>query len=201
MIQYEGMKAEENKSANFGHLPVGAYVAKILKTEIDGTAPNQALILGLDVADGEFENFYMNKFLAAKAAGSKYGEVKYKGTYRLRIPNVNNKEDAYPETTLKRFNDMIFRFQQSNPGFTWTGDETQLIGLLVGINMQEDAYNGNTFTRVGMLANVQDVREGKVKPMKPRKRQGTATPSMTMPAGEVDQPSGFTPVETVELPF
>ena len=200
MIQYEGMKAEENKSDSFRQLPVGAYVAKVLKTEIDGTAPNQALIIGLDVAEGEFENFFMNKFLSAKAAGSKFGEVKFKGTYRLRIPNSSNKEDPYPETTFRRFNDMIYRFQASNPGFTWTGDESKLVGLLVGINMQEDSYNGNMFTRVGKLENVQDVRDGKVKHMKPRQRQGTATPAMAMPE-PVDEPSGFTPVETVELPF
>jgi len=201
MIQYAGMKAEESRSESYGQLPVGAYVAKVLKTEIVGDKPNQYLVIGLDVAEGKFENFFMNKFLSAKAAGSKFGEVKFKGTYRLRIPNPDNKEDPYPDTTYSRFNDMIFRFEKSNNGFRWDGDETRLVGLLVGINMQEDSYNGNMFTRVGRLANVQDVRDGKVKPMKPRQRQGTATPSMAMPAGEADQPSGFTPVEVVELPF
>ena len=100
MIQYEGMKAEENVSFG-GQLPAGAYVGKTLKVELVGQVPDQALILYLDVAEGECENFWMNKFLSAKAAGSKYGDVKFKGTYRLRIPNKNNKNDQDPSCFIQ----------------------------------------------------------------------------------------------------
>ena len=196
MIQYEGMKAEENRSDSYGQLPAGPYVGKVLKVEIVGDRPNQSLILSLDVADGEYQNFYINKFLAAKAAGSKFGEVKYKGTYRLRIPNKDNTKDEYPETTLKRFNDMIFRFEKSNNGYHWDGDEQKLVNLTVGFSVQDDSYNGNAFTRIARLDNAQDVRDGKVKTMRPRQRKGEADDSQY-----IDPQTGFVGVETVELPF
>jgi len=201
MINYAGMKAEENKSEDFGQLPAGPYVAKCLKTEIDGLEPDQSLVLYLDVSEGEYKDFFRKKFDASKKAGSKYGEVKFKGVLRLRIPNSNNPHAQYPETDLRRFNDMIFRFEKSNPTFHWTGDETKLVGLTVGINMQEDEYNGNKFTRIGKLETAQDVMQGLVKGMKPRKRNEKGQQAQAAQA-PVDQQTGFPIVEPDdELPF
>lgn len=207
MIQYEGMKAEESKSTDFGQLPVGAYVGKVISAKIDGFAPDQSLVLALDVIEGEYTGFYMNKYNASKKAGSKYGEIKYKGTYRLRIPNPQNKNAMYPESDVSRMNDMIFRFEKSNPGFHWDCDEKKLAGLIVGFRTQEDEYNGNTFTRIGGLATADDVRQGLVKGMSPRKRQATQDPMMpTVPTpspipAPVDSQTGMPVVDTDELPF
>lgn len=206
MINFAGMKAEESNGNDFGQLPVGAYVAKTLKVELTGSAPDQSLVLYLDVSEGEYERFFMKKFDAQKKAGSQYGEVKFKGIYRLRIPNPENTAAQYPETDMRRFNDMIAKYQNSNPGielYNVNGlNEQRLVGLLVGINMQEDSYNGNTFTRIGKLENVEDVRIGKVRPMQPRRRSGgDADDSAFIPAPTVDQQGGFTAVETDELPF
>lgn len=207
MINFAGMKAEESKSADFGQLPVGSYVGKCLKAEVTGSAPDQSLVLYLDVTEGEFANFFMNKFTAQKSSGSQY-EVTYKGTYRLRIPNPDNKNAQYPETDLRRFNDMIAKFQNNNGGIQLFGqngfDEQKLKGLAIGFSTQEDSYNGNSFTRIGRLENVDEVRGGTVRIMQPRKRNdasqtGTVAPAVPQPA--VDQQSGFFAVETEELPF
>lgn len=195
MIHYEGMKAEESKGNSFGQLPAGPYVAVVLGVKIDGLSPDQSLVLQLDVAEGEYKDFFVKKYMSAKESGSKYGEPKFKGIYRLRIPNPNNKNAAYPESDLRRFNDMIYRFEKSNPGFHWDGDENKLKGLTVGINMQEDNYNGNTFTRIGRLETAQDVHAGLVRAMAPRKRQETPATSA------IDAQTGMGVVEDVTLPF
>jgi len=201
MINYAGMKSEENSGSDFGQLPVGAYLGYVIDAKVEGLKPDQSLVLAIDVAEGEYKDFFMNKLAAQKKAGSQY-EVKYKGTYRLRIPNPDNKKAMYPQTDLKRMNDMIFRFEKSNPGFHWDGDEQKLKGLQVGFSMQEDEYNGNTFTRIGRLDTYQDVQAGLVKAMKPRKRSGDANDSAFLPPMPAADPqTGFTPVELDSLPF
>lgn len=205
MIRYDGMKAEEMKGNGSGkQLPAGPYVAMVIGAKIEGLAPDQSLVLALDVTEGEYKGFFNEKYKAAKENGSKYGEVKFKGTYRLRIPNPDNKNAQYPESDIARMNDMIYRFEKSNPNFHWDCDEQKLVGLTVGINMQEDSYNGNTFTRIGRLEIADDVRKGLVKAMNPRKRreQPQANNSMTVPtASQGDVFGGFMAVETDELPF
>ena len=194
MIEYNGMKSEAS-GGNVNQLPPGAYVAKVLKVEVNGTVPDQQLILKVDITEGEYKDFFMNKFKAASEKGSKYGPVKYKGVYKLRIPNENNKKALYPESDIKRFNDLIFRFEKSNAGYHWDGDEQKLKGLTVGINMQEDEFNGSKFTRIGRLEIAQDVQKGLIRAMRPRERKGDAFEP------PVDPQTGFTAVETDELPF
>ena len=198
MINYAGMKAEESKSDSFGQLPVGAYVGKVLSAKIDGFAPDQSLVLALDVVEGEYTGFYMNKYNASKKAGSKYGEIKYKGTYRLRIPNPDNKKAQYPESDQRRFNDMIARFGNSNPNtefYSENGfDETLLKGKLIGISVAEDEYNGATFTKPVRFENVDDVRQGLVKPIERNAPDPT-------PAPMVDQRSQMQIVNTEQLPW
>jgi hypothetical protein len=90
--------------------------------------------------------------------------------------------------------------EMSNPGFHFDFDqpESQFKGKLVGINVREFdwAMNGNTgtSTEIGSFVPVDDVRMGKVRPMK--KRELRNQPEETEPVA-----SGFTAVETDELPF
>lgn len=193
MKAFNGFKSEAS-TGKIKQLPVGAYVAKIKKVFIDGTEPDQYIRLRVDVCEGPFENFYFNRFMQDKD-NSKY-EPKYKGDYKIRIPNENNKKALYPESDLKRFNDMIYRIEQSNPGYHWDWNEKGLEGLLVGINVVESEYNGYRFTKIGRTEIVQDVRAGRVTAMEPKAPKGDADDSTF-----IDQQSGFTAVETDELPF
>jgi len=200
MIKYNGMKSEA-ASGNVGQLPAGPYVAKVLKVEIEGDAPDQRLVLKMDVAEGYYLDFFMNKFKAQSAKGGTY-TVTFKGVYKLRIPNERNRSALYPESDIRKFNDMIYRFEKSNPGFHWDGDEQKLKGLQIGINMQEDQYNGNQFTRIGRLEIADDVRNGIVKAMKPRERKGDAWEVPQPEQVQIDPKTGFTAVEIPEeLPF
>lgn len=191
MINYVGMKAEENGNKNNRQLPVGAYVAKILGARIVGKEPDQRLEIMLDVAEGPYTDFYMKKFQTATERGSNY-EIRFKGILSLRIPNPENKNALYPESDIRRFNDMIYRVEKSNDGFHWDGDESRLTDLLVGISVQEAEMNGYRYTKPVRFEVADDVRQGLIKPMEP-KRNPTTAPM-------VDQRSGMT-VSQVPLPW
>jgi hypothetical protein len=193
MKPFTGFKSEA-KSNKIGSLPIGVYVAVIKGAKVTGSEPDQQLEIALDVSEGEFSGFYMKKYESDKQRSKGQYDVRYKGVFRLRIPNPDNKAALYPESDIRNFNDAIYKIEVSNPGYTWDWNEAGLVGKTVGINMQEREYNGNTFTRVGRLENADDVRKGIVSPMKSRNASEGAK-------NAVDEASGMAKVETVELPW
>jgi len=187
MKPFAGFKSEASSSKP-KQLPAGPYVAKIKNVKIDGQEPDQQLILRLDVSEGEYEGYFTKRYNRENESG-KY-EAKYKGDFRLRIPNPENKNALYPESDLRNFNDAMFRIESSNQGYKWDWNERGLIGLTVGINMQEREYNGNLFTRIGRLETADDVRKGIVSPM--QSKAGSTVPNTDAQSGmqkvDVDPP-------------
>ena len=185
MKAFNGFKSEAmaNKPRQ---LPAGPYVAKIKAVKIDGDEPDQQLVLRVDVIEGDFANYFSERY---KRESEKFDNVRYKGDYKIRIPNENNKRALYPESDIRNFNDAMYRIEQSNPGYHWDWNEQGLAGLVVGINMQESEYNGSTFTRIGRLEIADDVRKAIVKPMAPKKPK----------EAPVDQQTGMAQVQE-ELP-
>ena len=192
MKAFEGFKSEA--SNKFGPLPAGPYVAKIINVKIDGDEPDQQLVLRLDVSEGPYEGYFVKRYNKDSGNQNAKYPARYKGDFKIRIPNEANKKAMYPDSDKSRFNDAIFRIEQSNPGYHWDWNELGLKGLTVGINMQEGEYNGAPYTRIGRLEIAQDVRDGKVKTMPPRDARNNQQP--------VDEQSGFTKVEDqTELPW
>lgn len=187
MKAFNGFKSEPqgNKPKM---LPAGAYVARIKAVKIDGQEPDQTLVLRMDVVEGEHTDYFTNRYKYEMERKNGY-EPRYKGDFRLRIPNEANTRAMYPETDQKRFNDAIWRIEKSNEGYHWDWNEQGLVGLIVGINMQEGEYNGSPFTKIGRLEVAEDVRRGIVQPMRPSKPRGDAYEP------PVDQQSGFVKVD------
>ena len=193
MSKIKGFKSEAPVKG-FPMLPKGAYVCGIKNVKIDGDAPDQQIVFRVDIIEGDEAGYFTKRYQHDSQMGGMY-PARYKGDYKLRIPNPQS-SSQYPETDVRRMNDMIFRVESSNPGFHWDGDETKLKGKVVGISMQDDEYNGNPFTRIARLEIANDVRNGIVKVMKPRKRQ-----EQTATAPVLDAQTNFPIVETEELPF
>ena len=197
MKAFDGFKSEAQNSKP-RMLPPGPYVAKILNAKIDGKEPDQTLILRLDVCEGPFANYFVERYNREKESGK--FEAHYKGDFKVRIPNDDNKKALYPETDKRRFNDMVYRLQSSNEGFKWEFSEdddyicNRLKGLIVGINMQLGEFNGSPYTRIGRLEIADDVRKGIVGEMKPREPRGDGPAQM-------DQQSGMAKVDDPELPW
>ena len=200
MAKIDGFKSEA-PAKGYPMLPKGAYVAGISNVKVDGTAPDQTIVFRVDVVEGESAGYFTKRYNHDKNAGGEY-EVKYKGDYKIQIPDPANTKRQHPEWDLKKLNNTVWAIEQSNPGFHWDGDTDhvgQFKGKLVGINMQYGTFNGIGFTRIGQFCVAEDVRKGLVPPMKdlPDRMSGDAQAS----APAATAPAGFTPVETDELPF
>ena len=191
MIRFEGLKPEAMNTA-YPMLPAGPYIGKIFATKIDGEEPNQSLILRLDITEGEHTGYFKAKYEHDKAGGGRF-EPKYRGDYKLRIPHPQS-GSQYPESDKRKFNDTIWRIEQSNPGYRFDGDETKLAGKTIGISIQEGTYNDKPFTAVGRLEIVDDVRKGLVKVMNPRK------PAYS-PDHQAETVPTYTVVDDAETPF
>ena len=210
MKAFNGYKAEA-KSKGYPQLPAGPYVAKIMAVKLEGFEPDQTLILRLDIAEGDNAGYYAKRYQHDSENKNARFPAKYKGDFRLRIPNANSTKSMYPESDLATFNDAMFKIEQSNPGYHWDWNEDGLKGLLVGINVQQGTYNGNQFTRISRLEIVDEVRAGRVStmaPMEPRSdayEAPGATYTPPVAAQQMDykdaMAGGFTAVSTDELPF
>ena len=200
MKAYEGFKSEKSGNS-YPMLPVGAYVCEIKNVKLDGAEPDQQLILRLDIVEGEFTNYYTDRYThdaGAAALRKDYGHTKYKGDFRLNVPNSANTKREHPEWDVAAFNNMVYCVESSNEGYKWNWDEKTLKGKKVGINVRAGTYNGNPYTTIGKLEPVDDVRKGLCKPMRPK---ADSNPPAAASAPATGDPSGFTPIETDELPF
>ena len=198
MKKVNGFKSEAPKTG-YPMLPAGAYVCGIKNVKIDGQEPDQQLVLRLDIIEGEWAGYYTKRYEHdSQNAGFNQGyQAKYKGDFRIQIPDEANEKRQHIEWDLKNFNGSIWCIEQSNPGFKWDWNEAKLKGKIVGINVRGGSYNGSEYTQIGRLEVADDVRKGIVKPMK-RKPDTMGTVDNATPAAD---PSGFTPVDTDELPF
>lgn len=191
MISFAGMEAKAMNTA-YPMLPAGPYIGKIINIRIDGTAPRQTLVISIDITEGEYAQYFAKKYHHDCENKGQY-EPKYRGEYKLRIPHPDS-GSQYPESDKRKFNDAMWRIEQSNSGYRWDGNEAGLIGKAIGISVQDGSYNDKPFTAIGRLEIVDDIRNGLVKTMKPRK------PSYS-PDYYASQPAGYTPVTDVEDPF
>lgn len=197
MKQYNGFKSEA-PATGYAMLPAGAYVCGIKNVKIDGAEPDQQLVLRLEIIEGEYAGYYTKRYEhdSQNAGYNQKYAAKYKGDYRLQVPDERNMKRTHPEWDVRSFNNAIWAIEQSNPGYKWDWNEQGLKGKTVGINVREGTYNGNQYTQIGRLEVADDVRKGLVKPMKPKPDNGTSAA-----AAATDPASGMTMVETEELPF
>ena len=198
MAKIPGFKSEA-PAKGFPMLPKGAYVAGIKNVKIDGEAPDQQIVFRVDIIEGEQAGYFTKRYNHDKDNAQQY-DPKYKGDFKVQIPNPDN-ERRRTEWDLKKLNNTVWAIETSNPGFKWDGDTDhigQFKGKTVGINMQYGTYNGVGYTRIGQFCVADDVRKGIVPPMKDLEDRMSDAPA-SAPAATA--PAGFTPVETEELPF
>lgn len=169
-------------------LPVGAYEVKIIRAEEQQGKDNScALCLLFDIAEGEYKDFYMQKFNAEKKAYP--DNAKFKGVLRLWYPNGGQ----YDESSEKRIKTALERIKQSNNlniDFSKEWDGAKLKGCKVGMvfREQEYDYNGNQ----GMTAQpyqiitLENLKEGKFTIPNPKYLNGNA-PKQVASAASADE--------------
>lgn len=197
MKAYSGFKSEA-PATSFPQLPAGAYVGVIKDVRLEGAEPDQTLVLRLEVTEGEHANYYTRRYQNDLETSRDY-TPRYKGVLRLRVPNPDNPKSAHPQWDVRAFNNAVWAIEESNTGYHWDWNEAGLKGRAVGFSVRDASYKNNPYTEIGRLEAVSYVREGKVKPMKPRLDSGYASGASGSASGT--RPGGFTQVDTDDLPF
>ena len=187
--QYNGMKAEQTVFSN--PLPKGGYVANIINAKIEDYSWGSVLVIAFDVAEGDYKDFFRRQF----NANSKH-EKKWKGTYRIVIPNENSQ---YFESEKKSFNNLIYSLEASNSGYKFDRDEQKFKGKFIGViyRNKEWEMNGNTgwTTECGAVTDITSIRENTFKPLKDKPFRNNSSVS-------VNTDNAVTVIETEEdLPF
>jgi len=188
---YSGFEAK--KSSGFAKLPPeGCYIAEVqgVKTDMSYDKSHEVIVLMLEITEGEYAGQYHKVFEEQR---NSFGDsVKYRGTFRLTPPIPGDEE-----WVRAKFEGMLWCIQESNPGYAWDWDEQKLNGKKVGINIRKSFYTGQDgsekeTTEIGQLETIEDVKNGKAKPMKERRQKNSGGGSDEMP--------GFSKVK-VDVPF
>lgn len=119
----------------FKTLTAGGYICKILacKTEVS-KSNKQMLVINFDIAEGEFKDWYLNKYKSAPRDANNPVEPKWQGKYYLLLEG-----EGY-EGRLKAFTTSV---EESNEGYTWDWNEENLKGKLFGAIFREEEFIWN----------------------------------------------------------
>lgn len=190
---YEGY--EGKKSSNFIDLPpVGAYICEIQAAREAEQNGRPVVELFMEITEGEYKNRFHEVYEDQK---ERFGDnVKYKGIFRL-VPYMEGDEDW----RRKVFEENLWAVEQSNTGYKWDWDEKKLKGKKVGISIRKRLYTYNgkdrETTEIGRLESIEEIKAGKVKPLKDRDNRETKSESADNTDG-----SNFTDVSTeVSVPW
>lgn len=127
----------------FIELPAGGYICRIMGAEVktytsgDG-ASFEKLEVSIDIAEGDFANYYADNYRAQNEP------KKWKGVLRYYVPRDDGSEsDEWNKTALKGLTDAV---ESSNIGYKWEWEEKTLKGKKVGVifRREEWEYNGKT---------------------------------------------------------
>lgn len=126
-------------------MPAGGYIANIRKIDIYDNGSTTVFLI--DIAEGEYKGYfdYMYVFDC---------DMKFDCGYVVHMPSEHNK-----------LVNLIHVIEQSNPGFEFSGDLSQLVGKEFGIVLQEQEYTEfdsslSTRLEVATVTTIKDIHAG-----------------------------------------
>jgi len=196
MKAFKGYDETKAYGSGMEQLPKGGYVCKIMKASVESGQYGEQLVIALDIAEGDFKDYYANEY-----RNQDREDKKWHGNYYLSIPTDDGSEkDGWTKRKFKTFTNAV---EDSNSGYAWNWDETTLKGKLFGglFIEKERIYQGKIYTSTicGGATTIGAIREGEFK--LPKDRPVKNAPSGTRPAsdeGFMDVPAG---VGDEGLPF
>ena len=188
-----------NAVQDFERLPKDAYILKIMNVKFEEGAGDKSdkLKLQIDVAEGEYKDFYKKQYEADTRE-----DKKWRGTFEIWCPkNDGSEKDSW---TKKTFDTCLAAIEDSNPGFRFDGvHEETLKGKIVGgIVFREDyekdgkVYEHYKFNR--RLITVDKVRN---RTWKAPQDKILAQPTNTVTTNGDGMVPVNTSVDDTELPF
>lgn len=187
--QYNGFKAERNNTRET--LPAGGYVAKITDASVINYSWGSSLKVDFDICEGDYKGFFAKDY-----RNNTNDDKKWRGVYRLNIPDENNQ---YFDSQRKAFNNFVACLEETNSGFHWAWDEAKLKNKGIGVifRNKEWEFNGKTgwTTECGGVATAEEVRNSTFKPLsdKPlaKKETTSAYPAATFADVDNDEDLPF----------
>lgn len=177
-------------------LPAGGYVAKILNAEVKDYDWGEVLVFSFDIAEGDYKDFFAKQYQA-----NTNEDKKWKGTFRLTVPQESNQ---YFESQKRAFGNALACIEESNIGYHWNWSEAELKGKLVGVlfRNREWEMNGNTgwTTEACTFVNVEEIRTNTYKMPKDKTLANKATQNSNASTPDLNKYyEEFS--SAVELPF
>ena len=170
-------------------LPKGGYVCKIMKASVESGQYGDQLVVALDIAEGEYKDFFANDYRSQDRE-----DKKWTGNYYLSIPTDDGSEkDGWAKRRFKTFTNAV---EDSNEGYAWNWDENTLKGKLFGgLFIFKEKVSGDTIytnTICGGATTIGAIREGKYR--LPKDKVAKNAPASARPAsgdtGFIDVPAG-----------
>lgn len=164
MNGYNEAQATNFASSELPKLAPGGYVLGVQAVKVEETQYGARIAFKFDIVEGEQKGFFKRLY---DMTPKTWGEVKWKGTYRIYIPQNKGDADKYAKA-VSFFKSQIEAFEQSNPGLKINAsgdwDEQILAKRYVGaiFNEKEWEMNGKTgfFTQCKRFVSVNDIRTG-----------------------------------------
>ena len=159
--KYKDFKPERTTARET--LPAGGYVGKILDANVLNYDWGEVLKIDFDIAEGDYKGFF-----AADYRANTSDNKKWRGSFRLNVPNERNQ---WYENQCKSFNNFVACVEESNNGFHWAWEEKALKGKFLGFLFRNKEYaidgdNGHFegwTTECCAVTTVDDIREGNFK--------------------------------------
>lgn len=108
-------------------LPKGGYICKILSVEKCSGSNGEYLKISLDIADGEYKDYFMNEWKQRKQSNE---DAKWSCNFLLNLPKDDGSErDGWTKRHFKTFTNAL---EDSNTGYHFDWDETKFKGKLIG---------------------------------------------------------------------
>lgn len=119
-----------NSFGDFKTLKAGAYKCEIKRVEELKTTNGKKFIkISLDIVEGEFKNYFFEKF-----ENDKRPDKKWSGIWNLFL------EGYEPGSINTKFKGFITSIEKSNFGFIWDWNEQNLTNKITGIVFREEEF-------------------------------------------------------------
>lgn len=179
MKEYKDFENVQATDGGSSRLPAGGYICRITEvvdTPIDEkTGKGDYLKIEYDIAEGEYKNYYADKY-------ERFGD--FWGGRFIR---------SYKEKAIGMFKHFINCVTESNAGYSWNWNEATLIGKCVGLVFGEEEYqnqNGEIKTRLYVkdIKTVEQIKKGDYKTPELKKLPQTSAAPMTELSADDDLP-------------
>lgn len=135
MRKFKNYEKTETYS-NTPKIPAGVYQIVIKKaTPVKAPWGQEQLQISFDIAEGEYKDFYLNKWNAEKDSAKRT----WGGTYNIDIPDDSGSEDD--QKRMRKFKTLILNIEDSNESYVWDWDEKKLKDKKVGMIYGDEYYS------------------------------------------------------------